>query len=86
MTPLELEALRKALEPINRANEAARREYELLPIAFAGHHPLCAWPRCYTHARGPRQRYCPQHIAARRKLNAVADQHPSTDYRGAVNA
>ena len=81
MTRLELAALAKALAPIEARNEAARREYELLPIAFAGHHPLCAWERCLKHARGPRQRYCPTHIAARRKLNAVADQHPSTDYR-----
>ena len=86
MTHAELRALAADLRRWNAANEAARAEYELLPIAFAGHHPLCAWPRCHTHARGTRQRYCPAHIAARRKLNAVADQHPSTDYRGAVNA
>ena len=86
MTPLELQALAEALAPINAANERARVEYDLLPIAFGEYRPLCAWPRCHTETAGRPQRYCPAHIAARRKLNAVADQHPSTDYRGAVNA
>ena len=86
MNHAELRTLAADLRRWNARNEASRREYDLLPIAFAGHHPLCAWPRCHTHARGPRQRYCPQHIAARRKLNAVADQHPSTDYRAGSNA
>ena len=86
MTLRKAKALAPLLAVWNQANERARREYDLLPLAFAGHHPLCAHGRCLKHARGPRQRYCPTHVKARAQLRAIADHHPSTDYRAGANA